>query len=74
MKLPIVSGKEVIKALGKIDFEFDHQKGSHITLRKSIHPFTRVTVPNHKVIVPRTLLSIMKQAGLEREEFIRLLK
>ena len=34
-KLPVVSGKQVIKALGKAGFYIHHQKGSHVTLRKS---------------------------------------
>ncbi|KAF5422865.1 MAG: putative RNA binding protein YcfA, dsRBD-like fold, HicA-like mRNA interferase family [Candidatus Methanomarinus sp.] len=34
-KLPVVSGKQVIKALGKTGFYIHHQKGSHVTLRKS---------------------------------------
>ena len=33
-KLPIVSAKQVVKALSKIGYEFDHQRGSHIILRQ----------------------------------------
>ena len=73
MKLPILSGKKIVKALHSIGFEIDHQTGSHLIMREIKPPFRRVTVPNHKVIVPSTLLSIIKQAGLERDEFLRLL-
>lgn len=73
MKLPVLSGIKVIKALNKIDFEVDHQTGSHFILRENKEPFRRVTVPNHKIIVPGTLVSILKQAGLSREEFAKLL-
>ena len=34
MKLPVLSGREVIKALKKIGFEEKRQKGSHIILAK----------------------------------------
>jgi len=74
MKLPIISGKKITKALNKINFEIDHQTGSHFILRENKEPFKRVTVPNHKKIVPGTLLSIIKQAGLSREEFLKLIK
>ena len=63
----------MIKTLRKIGFEVDHQTGSHFILRENKEPFRRVTVPNHKVIVPGTLLLILKQAGLSREEFVKLI-
>jgi predicted RNA binding protein YcfA (HicA-like mRNA interferase family) len=74
MRLPVLSGKEVVKALAKRGYEIDHQTGSHIILRENQDPFRRVTVPNHKVIVPGTLLSILRKAELSREEFLVLLK
>ncbi|QRF76543.1 hypothetical protein Thermo_02069 [Thermoplasmatales archaeon] len=44
-KLPVVSGKKVIKALCRIGYEFDHHVSSRITLRnKQGH---RLTAPNH---------------------------
>ncbi|MBI2652345.1 type II toxin-antitoxin system HicA family toxin [Candidatus Woesearchaeota archaeon] len=32
MKLPVLSGREVIKVLKKVGFEENRQKGSHIIL------------------------------------------
>ncbi|MBS3174902.1 type II toxin-antitoxin system HicA family toxin [Candidatus Woesearchaeota archaeon] len=72
-KLPIISGKEVVKALNKIGYEIDHQTGSHIILRNMQSPHRRMTVPNHREIAKGTLLAIIKQAGLTREEFLELL-
>ncbi|TSC92508.1 MAG: hypothetical protein CEN89_645 [Candidatus Berkelbacteria bacterium Licking1014_7] len=43
-KLPVVSGKECIKALCKAGFYFKRQEGSHITLRRD-EPFAQVVVP-----------------------------
>tara|TARA_Y100000310_G_scaffold344615_1_gene458319 strand:- start:8724 stop:8951 length:228 start_codon:yes stop_codon:yes gene_type:complete len=74
MKLPIVSGSKTIKTLKKIGFEIDHQTGSHFILRENKEPFRRITLPNHKTLVPGTLLSILKQAGIDREKFVKLLK
>jgi predicted RNA binding protein YcfA (HicA-like mRNA interferase family) len=74
-KLPVLSGREVIKALGKIGFEPSRQKGSHIVLVRIVsHSKQAVVVPDHKEIDPGTLLEIIRQAGLKREEFEKLLK
>ncbi len=73
-KLPVVSGKEMVKALAKTGYEFDHQKGSHIVLRLNVHPYRRITIPNHKEIAKGTFRSIIKECGLSIEEFIELLK
>jgi len=72
-KLPVISGKEVVKALSKMGYEIDHQTGSHIILRNNNPPYRRLTVPNHREIAKGTLLAIIKQAGLTREEFMKLL-
>jgi predicted RNA binding protein YcfA (HicA-like mRNA interferase family) len=32
-KLPVVSGRELVQALGKIGYVSDHQRGSHMILR-----------------------------------------
>jgi predicted RNA binding protein YcfA (HicA-like mRNA interferase family) len=72
-KLPIISGKDVVKALHKLGYEVDHQTGSHMILRNREPPYRRLTVPNHREVAKGTLLAIMKQAGLSREEFFSLL-
>ncbi len=73
--MPVLSGHEVIKALKKIGFEPARQKGSHIVLVRVASDSKRaVVVPNHKQIDPGTLLEIIRQAGLKRDEFERLLK
>ena len=74
MKLPVLSGREVIKALKKIGFEEKRQKGSHIILAKETDEGKKgVVVPNHKEIDKGTLLEIIRQSGLKREEFLKLL-
>ncbi len=72
MKLLIVSGRDVVKALKKINYEFDHQTGSHIVLRRTIEPFRRITVPDHKEIAKGTLRAIIREAGISIEEFNKL--
>lgn len=72
-KLPVLSGKECVKALEKTGFFMIRQKGSHISLIRH-HPFTQVVVPNHHELDRGTLRSIIRQAGLSIDEFVELLK
>ena len=73
-KLPVLSGHEVIKTLSKIGFISSRQKGSHVILVKENKEGKKaVVVPLHKEIDKGTLLEIIRQAGLKREEFLELL-
>lgn len=72
-KLPVVSGKDAVKALSKIGYDIDHQRGSHIVLRQKTSPYRRITIPNHKEIAKGTLRAIIRETGLTVEEFLDLL-
>ena len=71
MKLPQISGKELIKKLQKHGFVVVRQKGSHIRLEKNTPDGTiKITVPNHEVIKRGTLHHILKDSKLDmKEEF-----
>ena len=72
MKLPTTSGEKIIKLLQKQGFSITRQKGSHISLHKKTKEGK-----NLLVVVPRkkgTLLGIIKQTELTKEEFIKLIK
>ena len=71
--LPRVSGREVVKALLKIGYEQDRQRGSHIILRQVAAPHRRLVVPNHNEVAKGTLRAIIRQAGLTVDEFKALL-
>ena len=73
-KLPVTTPKKLIKILKLIGYEFDHQRGSHIILRKNEYPHRRITVPEHKEIAKGTLRSIIKESGLSLIEFLDLYK
>lgn len=67
-KLPSLTSRTVIKIIEKKGFIFDRAKGSH---RIYYHPETkqRVVVPFHVGdLPPGTLLTILKQAGIDRDE------
>lgn len=70
--LPIISGREIIKALLKIGYQAVRQKGSHVRLRHSIKKPT--TVPTHKTIGKGLLRKILRDTELSVEDLIRLLK
>ncbi|MBE9259214.1 type II toxin-antitoxin system HicA family toxin [Dolichospermum sp. LEGE 00246] len=62
-KLPIISGLECVKALEKIGFVVDRQRGSHIIMVRE-EPRTTISVPDHKELDRGTLRGIIRQAGL----------
>ena len=64
-----MSGRQVVKALAKVGYIKDRQKGSHIVLRQVQSPHRRLVVPDHKEMAKGTLRKIIKQAGLTVEEF-----
>ena len=72
VKLPILSGREIIKILQKIGYREVRQSGSHIRLacfnKKS------VTVPNHKMISRNLLRKILRDVEISRDEFEELLR
>jgi len=71
-KLPVISGKNCIKALERFGFIIKRQEGSHIVLRKD-NPFCQLVVPNHKTLDRGTLRAIIRQADLSIDEFIKAL-
>ena len=72
--LPVVSGREVIKALSRAGFRVVRQRGSHVRLEKSTEDgMIKLTVPLHKSLKKGTLRRIIKDAGLTVQELNRLL-
>ncbi|MBU0704486.1 MAG: type II toxin-antitoxin system HicA family toxin [Chloroflexi bacterium] len=72
-RLPVISGRECVRALEGAGFYFKRQTSSHIILRRD-DPFAQVVVPDHKVLDRGTLRAIIRQAGLSVDEFVRLVR
>ena len=70
--LPVISGRECIKALAKVGFYIRRQRGSHVVLRRE-DPFTQIVVPDHRTLDRGTLRAIIRQCGIGVEEFNRIL-
>ncbi|MFH1055550.1 MAG: type II toxin-antitoxin system HicA family toxin [Candidatus Altiarchaeota archaeon] len=73
-KLPLLSGRELIRALAKIGYVVLRQHGSHIRLA---HPGDskrkKLTVPDHKILGRGLLRKILRDAEVSVEEFNKLL-
>ncbi len=68
-RLPRLSGREVVKAFGRLGWEQARQTGSHVILVREGHPAT-LSVPNHKEVALGTLRSLIRSAGLAVAEFL----
>ena len=71
-ELPVLRWNDVVKALGRAGFRPVRQKGNHIMLEGPGGKFT--VVPRHREIAPGTLMKIIAEAGLTKEDFLKLLK
>ncbi len=71
-RLPILSGKEVVKILEAIGYEEIGRQSSHIRLS---HPERKsVTVPDYKMVSRGLLRKILRDAELTPEEFIKIIE
>ena len=69
-KLPIVSGVKAVKALQRLGFFVDRQRGSHVVMKKTTTEGERgCVIPMHKEVALGTLRSALKMAGVSPEEF-----
>ena len=69
-RLPLISGDELVRILRLAGFVWDHTEGSHMILLHA--KGLRVSVPRHRELGRGLLRSLIRDAGLTREEFLRL--
>jgi predicted RNA binding protein YcfA (HicA-like mRNA interferase family) len=69
-KYPILRPNEIISPLLKKGFSFKGQRGSHSKYTNG--PYT-VVILMHDTVARGTLRSILIQAGIELDEFLKLL-
>jgi len=66
-KQPVLSGRQVVRALVSLGFEVERQRGSHVIRRRS----SRVcVVPQHRELKRNTLGGVVEQAGVSLDELI----
>ncbi|MFA6548743.1 MAG: type II toxin-antitoxin system HicA family toxin [Candidatus Margulisiibacteriota bacterium] len=73
-KIPVLKGKEVVRALEKAGFVVKRTTGSHVILKNNSTSKIAI-VPTHgsKDIKRGTMFSIIRQTGLSIEAFIELI-
>ena len=72
MKLPLLSGRQVLKALERLGFGEVHRKGSHVKMK---HSDGRVIVfPFHDEINRYTLRGALRDADVSEDEFLEQVK
>jgi predicted RNA binding protein YcfA (HicA-like mRNA interferase family) len=62
-RLPVVSGRDAVRAFSRIGYVLDHQTGSHMILRNQHPPHRRLTAPDHKELAKGTLRSLIRLAA-----------
>jgi predicted RNA binding protein YcfA (HicA-like mRNA interferase family) len=74
-KVPSVNYPQIIAAFERIGWQVVRQRGSHIRLQKRTERGTqKITVPAHKPVKRSTLAKILKDAEIEVDAFIALLR
>jgi len=69
MKLPLLSGRQVLRTLERLGFVEVHRKGSHVKMR---HEDGRMIVfPFHREVDRYTLKGALADAEVDLDEFMR---
>jgi predicted RNA binding protein YcfA (HicA-like mRNA interferase family) len=68
-KVPVLSGREVVRVFGKFGWQLARQAGSHVILTKAGEVAT-LSVPDHKEVARGTLRSLIRSANLTVDEFV----
>jgi predicted RNA binding protein YcfA (HicA-like mRNA interferase family) len=72
MKLPLLSGRQVLRALERLGFVEAHRRGSHV---KMVHPDGRIIVfPYHDEVDRYTLKGALSDASVDIDEFLKHIK
>ena len=72
MKLPLLSGRQVLTALNRLGFVEIHRKGSHVKMQ---HPDARrIVFPFHDEVDRYTLKGALRDADVDVRDFLREVK
>jgi len=72
MKLPLLSGRQVLAALLRLGFAETHRKGSHVKMQHA--DGRRLVFPFHDEVDRYTLKGALRDGGVEIEDFLNALK
>jgi len=71
-KLPVLSGRQVVRAFEEAGWRQDRQRGSHVVMLKQGSNVS-LSIPQHRVVAPGTLRALIRLSGMTVDEFRRLL-
>ncbi|MDQ2893270.1 MAG: type II toxin-antitoxin system HicA family toxin [Pseudomonadota bacterium] len=66
-RLPVLSGRDVVRGLERLGFDRIGQRGSHVKLRRGS---VTVIVPDHREVRRGTLAVIVHQAGISIDDLM----
>jgi predicted RNA binding protein YcfA (HicA-like mRNA interferase family) len=69
MKLPLLSGRQVLAALGRLGFVEVHRKGSHVKMKHA--DGRKIVFPFHDEVRPHTLRGALRDATVDEQEFLK---
>lgn len=72
MKLPVVSGKEMVRILSLKGFRVVRQRSSHVQLKDEKGRLVTIPVQSGKDVSIGVTLKVLRDAEITREEFIAL--
>jgi predicted RNA binding protein YcfA (HicA-like mRNA interferase family) len=77
--LPVVSGKDLVKAFSRLGYTLVRQRGSHAQLKCTTPAGEHtITIPMHDEIAPGTLNDILTRValwkGLSKDELVRMIR
>ena len=67
--LPVLSGRDVVKAFESFGWKVSRQSSSHIIMTKEGEIVT-LSVPDHREVARGTLRSLIRAANLTVDEFV----
>lgn len=68
-----ISGKDAVRAFQKQGWQIRGQVGSHVVLTKT-GATANLSIPQHKNLGPGLLRSLIRNAGISVEQFIKLVR
>ncbi len=71
-KLPVLSGRQVVRAFEEAGWRQDRQRGSHVVMLKQGSNVS-LSIPQHRVVAPGTLRALIRLSGMTAERFCKLL-
>ncbi|NCO44049.1 addiction module toxin, HicA family [Candidatus Berkelbacteria bacterium] len=74
-KIPITSGRKLVKVFEYIGYEVARQKGSHIRLANKSNPaLPPITIPDHREVSIGVMRKLIRDTKIDINELIILLR